>query len=54
MKIADVDTTTFDLSVKNPNKKEAVALRNPKEIIQEMKNLDKESSDIINSIMELL
>ncbi len=45
---------TFDLSAKNPNKKEEAALRKPQEILQEMKALDEESADILNSILELI
>jgi type I restriction enzyme M protein len=52
--INDIDTETFDLSVKNPNKKEETALRQPQEILEEMKALDKESADIISSILELI
>ncbi|NCS90500.1 MAG: N-6 DNA methylase, partial [Ignavibacteria bacterium] len=54
VKIADVDKTTFDLSVKNPNKKEEKQLREPQEILDEMKALDEESAEILNSIMEIL
>lgn len=43
-----------DLSVKNPNKKEEAALRPPKEILEEIKALDEESAEILNSISELL
>ncbi|MBF0203584.1 MAG: N-6 DNA methylase [Desulfamplus sp.] len=52
--IKDVDQTTFDLSAKNPNKKEEAALRQPQEIVEEMKALDKESADILESILELI
>lgn len=45
---------TYDLSAKNPNKKEEAALRQPIEILEEMKALDKESKQILNSILELL
>lgn len=45
---------TYDLSAKNPNKKEAAALRQPQEILEEMKALDEESADILNSILELI
>ncbi|MBN1494645.1 SAM-dependent DNA methyltransferase [Candidatus Peregrinibacteria bacterium] len=48
--IKDIDQTTFDLSVKNPNKGEEVALRDPKEILEEIFRLDKESSDILKKI----
>ncbi len=52
--IKDIDTSTFDLSVKNPNKKEEAALRQPQAILKEMKALDKESAEILNSILELI
>lgn len=43
-----------DLSVKNPNKKEAVQLRSPNEILEEIKALDEESADILKGIAELI
>jgi len=52
--IKDIDQTTFDLSAKNPNKKEEAALRQPQQILEEMKVLDEESADILNSILELI
>ncbi len=52
--IKDIDQNTFDLSVKNPNKKEVVRLRSPHEIFEEMKALDEESAEILNSILKLL
>ena len=52
--VKNIDKTTFDLSAKNPNKKEEAALRQPQEILEEMKALDKESKQILNSILELL
>lgn len=52
--IKDIDPNTFDLSVKNPNKKEEAALRKPREIVEEMKALDKESADILESILEFI
>jgi type I restriction enzyme M protein len=52
--INDIDQNTFDLSVKNPNKKDEVTLRHPQEILQEIKALDKESAEILNSILELI
>ncbi len=52
--IKDIDQTTFDLSAKNPNKKEEAALRQPQEILEEMKALDEESADILNSILALI
>ncbi|MFT5242964.1 MAG: type I restriction enzyme M protein [Glaciecola sp.] len=49
-----LDHTTFDLSAKNPNKKEEAALRQPDAILRQMKTLDEESADILNSILELI
>ena len=54
VKVSDIDESTFDLSVKNPNKKEEEAFREPKEILEEMKALDEESQEILNSIVEML
>lgn len=52
--IKNIDQTIFDLSAKNPNTPEEAPLRKPKEILKEMKALDKESDSILNSILELL
>jgi type I restriction enzyme M protein len=54
LKVADIDETTFDLSVKNPNTPEEAALRSPEEILDEMVYLDKETKSILNSIKELI
>jgi type I restriction enzyme M protein len=48
--ITDIDQTNFDLSAKNPNKKEETALRQPQAILAEMKNLDEESALIIDNL----
>ena len=50
----DVDTAAFDLSVKNPHRKDETVLREPLEILAEMKRMDEESADILKSIRELL
>ena len=52
--IKNIDQTTFDLSDKNPNKKDEVALRQPQEILEQMKNLDEESAKILKSILQLI
>jgi type I restriction enzyme M protein len=52
--VADVDKTTFDLSVKNPHKKEEAALREPKTIIDEIKALDHETAEILKTIRGLV
>ncbi|MBU4299788.1 MAG: class I SAM-dependent DNA methyltransferase [Nanoarchaeota archaeon] len=52
--IGDVNVDTFDLSVKNPNKKEEAALREPQEILDEIAARDKESAEILKSIKVLI
>ena len=52
--IKDVDQNTFDLSVKNPNKKDETVLREPKEILAEISKLDKESAEILMKVKELI
>lgn len=52
--IADVNTDTYDLSVKNPNTLEEAPLRSPQEILTEMETLDSETKDILGSIKELI
>jgi len=52
--LKDIDQNTFDLSVKNPNKKEETALRTPQAILAELKALDNESAELLNSILKLI
>jgi len=52
--ISDIDQATFDLSVKNPNVEEAAPLREPKVIIDDIIQLDKESEAILAKIERLL
>jgi type I restriction enzyme M protein len=52
--IKDIDQSTFDLSVKNPNKKDEISLRSPQAILEEMKALDEESAKIFKSISKLI
>jgi type I restriction enzyme M protein len=52
--ISKIDTNTYDLSAKNPNGKEEAALREPKQILNEMKVLDKDSAKILTSILKLI
>jgi type I restriction enzyme M protein len=52
--VKDIDQVTFDISAKNPNKKEEAALREPAEILAAMKALDEESALILDSILDLL
>jgi type I restriction enzyme M protein len=52
--VADVNKTTYDLSVKNPHKKDETGLREPQEILDEMKALDAESAEILDSILAMV
>ena len=52
--MADVNTNTYDLSVKNPNTPEEAPLRSPEKILSEMETLDSETKDILGSIKELI
>lgn len=54
LKVSDIDLDTYDLSVKNPNRNNEVILREPKEILEEIKKLDKESEMILEKIGALL
>ncbi|MCD6566394.1 MAG: N-6 DNA methylase [Bacteroidales bacterium] len=48
--IADIDHLTFDLSVKNPNKKDYSIIREPKEIQADIKEIEKTSHLLFNNI----
>jgi type I restriction enzyme M protein len=52
--IKDIDQSTFDLGVKNPNAPEAEPLRKPQAILEEIKALDDESAEILDKIKELI
>ncbi len=54
LNVAELDQSTCDLSVKNPNAKDEAELREPKDIIAEIIALDKESEAILAKIQELV
>ncbi|MGG5812399.1 N-6 DNA methylase [Falsiroseomonas sp. CW058] len=54
VKVSDLNQTTFDMSVRNPNCADEVAYRAPEDIIEEIMALDAESADILRGIRELL
>lgn len=54
VKISSIDQETFDLSVKNPNAKGEAPLRPTREIIAEIKNLDKKSAKILEGIERVI
>ena len=52
--MAGINSATYDLSVKNPNNNDETVLREPKEILDEMKALDIESEAVLKAIRELI
>jgi type I restriction enzyme M protein len=54
LNISDVDKSTFDLSVKNPHKKNEKALRSPEEILDEIVMLDAQSMQVLKAVRGLL
>lgn len=52
--INDVGQDTWDLSVNNPSAKQELNLRTPQEIIEKIRQLDKESQSILTSINGLV
>ena len=51
---ASIDSSTFDLSVKNPTGAEPSAHRTPQEILDEIAALDAEAAEVLAGIKELL
>ena len=54
LNVKDIDQKTFDLSVKNPTKSNEVILREPKEILEEMKRLDGKTENILKIVKNLI
>ena len=54
VEVKGIDAATFDLSVKNPNGGDEVALRSPQEIMDEIAALDAESAEVLAAIRELV
>lgn len=52
--ISDVDTSSYDLSVKNPNGGEEIIHRSPEDILEEIAALDAESAEVLGRIRTLL
>jgi type I restriction enzyme M protein len=51
---AGIDAVSFDLSVKNPKGGDEVALRSPRDILDEIAALDAESAEVLATIRELV
>lgn len=54
VKVSDIDKTTWDLSVKNPNRQLQEDLLSPESIVKEIISLDKESEKLLAKIQGLL
>ena len=52
--MATVNTSTFDLSVKNPTSGEVVAHRSPQDIMDEIAALDTQAAKVLATIRGLL
>lgn len=52
--VSDLEQSTYDLSVKNPNKIEIVDNRTPNEIAKEIEDLNKSSYDLLTEILKTL
>jgi type I restriction enzyme M protein len=52
--MADVNFPIFDLSVKNPRKKDEAFLRDPRDILDEIKQLGEVSASVLNAIRRML
>jgi type I restriction enzyme M protein len=52
--MADIDTSTWDLSAKNPNGGGEVVMRSPQEILDEIEALDAEAAEVLSGIRGLL
>ena len=54
LEVAGIDRETYDLSVKNPNRKDETVLREPGEILDEILALDNEADSILKLIRDLV
>jgi len=52
--VKNIDTANYDLSVKNPNKKDEAVIRSPKEIIVEIQTLDSEVGEVLKGLSKIL
>jgi type I restriction enzyme M protein len=52
--VADLNTDTWDLTVRNPNSVEEVDNRTPQEIIAEIEELDAQAAEALQKIKEIL
>lgn len=53
VELKNIDQETFDLSVKNPSKKGEGEVREPREILEEMRELDEEGTTALEGIQKI-
>ena len=54
LNVDDIDTTTYDLTVRNPNAAGPVELGTPQDILNEIKNLDVRATTLLAELTEML
>jgi type I restriction enzyme M protein len=54
VKRENIDAGNYDLGPVNPDRKEETAIRQPKEILDEIKALDEKATELLNAIMEII
>jgi type I restriction enzyme M protein len=52
--IADIDTNTYDLTVRNPNVAGPVELGTPQDLLKEIKTLDARATTLLDELSEML
>ena len=52
--VGEIPTDTYDLMPRNPNRTHEVEHRTPKEIIEQLQVLDKETSDLMTQLQEMV
>jgi type I restriction enzyme M protein len=50
----DIDTSTYDLTVRNPNAAGPVELGTPQDILNEIKTLDSRATTLLAELTEML
>jgi type I restriction enzyme M protein len=54
VRVTDINTDTYDLTVRNPTAPEAAAIREPAVILDEIERLDDETRQIVNELRRIL
>lgn len=54
LSIDEIDKSTYDLSVKNPNKSNSIEVKSPNEIKDEIQQLEETGNEVLNNVYEFL